>query len=259
MPRVTANGVTFHVQRLGAAWPAGAGDAPPVVMIHGLLLGTLASWYFTAAPALARRHHVFLYDLRGHGKSERVTTGYDVRTMTRDLFALTADYRPTPMILVGHSYGALVALRFALDHPDRVARLALAEAPLPPSRFDEWSAFLAQDPRAMVEALPESLRGIVARGGRQISRLVESLTFLTARTSLLSELHAEPDVGDAELARLRCPVLCAYGERSPCRSVGERLAQVVPDARLAVLAGGHYLHLDAPAALTDRLLELARG
>ena len=46
MPQVTANGLAFHVQELGAG--------RPVVMVHGLLVGSLASWYFTAAPALAR-------------------------------------------------------------------------------------------------------------------------------------------------------------------------------------------------------------
>ena len=46
MPAVAANQLTFHVQELGAG--------PDVVMLHGLLIGSLASWYFTAAPALAR-------------------------------------------------------------------------------------------------------------------------------------------------------------------------------------------------------------
>jgi len=136
MPIVNANGIGLHVQEIGAG--------PPVVMVHGLLIGSLASWYFTAAPALAKDHRVRVYDLRGHGRSERAKTGYDVRTLATDLAALTSDLGVVDV--VGHSWGALVALRFALDHPARVRRLVLVEAPLPPSSTVEMSAFLEADP-----------------------------------------------------------------------------------------------------------------
>src|SRR5262249_9847587 len=111
MPLVAANGLQFHVQELG--------DGPPVVMVHGLLIGSLASWDFTVARALAPTHRCRLYDLRGHGRSERALTGYDVATMTADLAALTADLA-APFDLVGHSFGGVVALAFALAHPARV-------------------------------------------------------------------------------------------------------------------------------------------
>lgn len=75
------NGVTLHIERLGET-------GSPVVMLHGLFVGSMASWYFTAAPALAESNRVLLYDLRGHGKSERARSGYDVRTMTADLEAV---------------------------------------------------------------------------------------------------------------------------------------------------------------------------
>ena len=124
MRMVDTGAVQLHTTDLGAG--------PALVMVHGLLVGSLASWYLTAAPALARTHAVRLYDLRGHGRSTRPPTGYDTRTMAGDLAALAADL-PGPIDVVGHSYGALVALRFAQAHPTRVRRLSLVEAPLPPS------------------------------------------------------------------------------------------------------------------------------
>jgi pimeloyl-ACP methyl ester carboxylesterase len=254
MSVVTAGDLTFHVQELGSG--------PPVVMLHGLLVGSLASWYFTAAPALAQRHRVRLYDLRGHGRSAPARTGYDLRTMAGDLAALTGDLGPDPFDLVGHSWGALVALRFALDQPARVRRLVLVEAPLPPSRAGQLADFLGAGgsaeniadgrdlPGRILDALPTALRDGVASGRRQAQRLLASLRFLVFETSLLADLDAEPDVTDDELAGLRCPVLCAYGDRSACRPAGARLARALPNARLVVLPGGHYLHLDARAALT---------
>src|SRR5438874_2398461 len=255
MPQVTARGLAFHVQEVGAG--------PPVVMLHGLLIGSLASWYFTAAPSLARSHRVRVYDLRGHGRSERARTGYDVATMAGDLAALIADL-DGPVDLVGHSWGALVALRFALDHPARVRRLAIVEAPLPPSRAVELADFVgvaavagesgATDARTrLLDALPVTLRDAVARGRRQAERLLDSLAFLVFESSLLADLRRERDFSDAELARLTVPTLCIYGDRSACLPAGERLARVAPGAKLRVLPGGHYLHLDARAPLIAAL------
>jgi pimeloyl-ACP methyl ester carboxylesterase len=224
-------------------------------MIHGLLIGSLASWYFTAAPALARSHRVRVYDLRGHGRSQRAGSGYDVRTMTTDLVSLVADL-DAPIDVVGHSWGGLVALRFALDHPERVRRLAVVDAPLPPSRAMEMADLLTSDeglPGRLLDALPAPLREAVAGGRRQAQRLLQSLEFLLMRSTLLADLRAEPDFADRELARLTCPLLCAYGDRSACLPAGERLARVVPGAQLRVLPGGHYLHLDARAALVEAL------
>lgn len=246
MPLVAANGQTFHVQELGAG--------PAVVMLHGLLVGSLASWFFTTAPVLAADHRCRLYDLRGHGKSSRPTTGYDVATMMTDLAALTADLAE-PFDLVGHSYGAVVALRYALANPARVRRLVVVEAPLPPAEVGELAGFLARPPAEMVGALPAPLREAVAGGRRQAERLVRALSFLVLDTSLLADLRAEPDVPDAVLAELAPPTLLLYGDRSACRATGERLARVAPAARLAVLPGGHYLHLDARAELSRAIAE----
>ncbi len=251
MSLVAANGLTFHVQELGSG-------APTVVMLHGLLIGSLASWYFTAAPALAREHRVRLFDLRGHGKSERAARGYDTRTMAADLDALTRDL-DGPFDVVGHSWGALVALRFAIDHPARVGRLAIVEAPLPPSRFAEDNGFLAATPDEMIDALPAGLKDAIAGGRRQAGRLLASLRILAYETSLLADLRAEPDLADDELARVAAKTLLLYGDRSSCLPAGERLARALPDARLDVLGGGHYLHLDARAALTAALEAHLRG
>lgn len=251
MPLAIRNGVAFHVQEVGTGTPA--------VMLHGLLVGSLATWYFTAAPMLAATHRVLLYDLRGHGKSERTPKGYDPGTMQADLEAIVDAFASEPMLLVGHSYGAVIALRYALAHPERVAKLVIVEAPLPPSHLGELDAFLGKSPEAMAESLPETLRDALGRKGRQAKKLVESLTFLALGSSLFADLRGAEDIDDARLATLRCPLLCVYGTSSSCRPVGKRLARLVPGAKLVELEGGHFLPIEAPGRLGAAIKEFALG
>jgi pimeloyl-ACP methyl ester carboxylesterase len=252
MPIANRNGVAFHLLELGE-------NGPPVVMLHGLLVGSLATWYFTTAPALARSHRVLLYDLRGHGKTERTRTGYDLATMQADLGALIDGFTTEPVTLVGHSYGAVVALRYALANPERVAKLALVEAPLPPSNLAELDSFLGRSPEAMAESLPDALRDALGRRGRQAAKLVDSLRFLATESSLFADLAKALDIDDATLATLRCPLLTVYGTHSSCLPVGRRLARVLPRARSVELDGGHFLPIEAPGPLTAAIVEFVDG
>jgi pimeloyl-ACP methyl ester carboxylesterase len=251
VPLIRSNGLILNVFELG--------EGPPVVMLHGLLAGSSASWYFTSGPSLAGERHLLLYDLRGHGRSSRASTGYDTATMVQDLAGLLDGMGwKEPVTLIGHSYGALVALRFALAWPARVGKLALVEAPLSPSRLPDLQAFFTLGPERMAEALPLAMKNFLDRRGRQAEKLLASLAHLVFETSLLEDVRREQPPTDEELARLRKPLL-VYGDASACREDGERMARIIPGARLVMLPGGHYIHLDATDALTSTLREYLRG
>ncbi len=157
MADVVANGVRHHVQRLGR------GDQT-VVFVHGLVMDNLSSFYFTLANPIAERAEAVLYDLRGHGMSERPATGYRVADLVADLAALLdALAIDRPVALVGNSFGGLLALAFAVHHPERVSRLALIDAH---DGTLGWAAQMAEtlalkgDARdALVDAIREHLDG----------------------------------------------------------------------------------------------------
>lgn len=256
MQLTTDDGVRLHVQELGCG--------PPIVMLHGMFLGNMATWYLTAAPVLARRHRVILLDMRGHGLSDRARCGYDVARMTRDLEAVIEQLTREPVTLVGHSYGGVIALALALRRPELVRKLALVETPLPPSQLQEMDAYVGGGLDGggldrMLEAFPSVVREALVGGGRRGRRIAESIRFLWLESSLPDDVRRAEDVPDDQLAALACPLLAVYGSRSSCRPAGARLARLVPGARLVELPAGHYLPLEVPGLLTEALASFADG
>jgi pimeloyl-ACP methyl ester carboxylesterase len=112
-------GLRCHVQRLGPG-------PIRVVFVHGLVLDNLSSFFFTLATPIAQDLGVLLYDLRGHGRSERPPSGYTLEELVADLDALLDGLGVNePVHLVGNSFGGGIGLRIATKHPDRVDKLVL--------------------------------------------------------------------------------------------------------------------------------------
>ncbi len=248
---MTSNGVQLNYQVLGDE------SSPLLVMCHGLVFGSLATWYFTAAARLATRFRVVLYDMRGHGKSELAASGYDLQTLAADLRDVIVQHRQPQDVagvyLVGHSYGALVALRYALDVPGQVRKLALVDAPLPANRYVYPSMSGVSTPETMAQAFPAAMQQKLLEGGRSAQRWKTRMEFLFLESSLRSDVQAAGDVSDADLQKLTMPTLCLYGRHSDCLSAGERLARVLPDACLHLLDCGHFIPVEAPEAMTQAL------
>lgn len=99
----------------------GRGDGPPVILIHGAS-GNVRDWTYDIAPALASRHRVIAMDRPGFGYSERI--GDEVWHSARQAAQLreaAVKMGAENPIIVGHSWGASVALAWALDAPDNVS------------------------------------------------------------------------------------------------------------------------------------------
>ena len=105
------------------------GDGPPVLMIHGWP----QTWYQyrLVMPALARDFQVVVAEQRGIGLSDKPEDGYDTGTLGNDFVALMEALGHERFALVGCDTGMLIGYALAADHPDRVERLVVGEAPLP--------------------------------------------------------------------------------------------------------------------------------
>src|SRR3989454_4118181 len=104
------------------------GDGPPLLLVHGWP----ETWYAwrLLMPALARDFQVIAVDQRGIGLSDKPADGYDTGTLVGDLAAMMDALGHQRFALYGTDTGMPIAYALAADHPDRVVRLVVAEAPL---------------------------------------------------------------------------------------------------------------------------------
>jgi len=257
MPETMARGVRLHHQRLG---PRGAPTR--IVFVHGLVVDNLASWYFSVGCAAATFADVLVYDLRGHGRSERPSTGYGVDDMVLDLASLLdGTLGSAPVCIVGNSFGALIALQFARRFPERAAGLVLVDGHLGNDGFAE----------RMAQTL--SLRGAeadraIARtfqhwpgqtSPRKRGKLVAQARALVLGTSLVDDLRTTPALGPRDFAAIETPTLALYGERSDIVAESAPLLASMPCCTLDVLPGcTHSVLWEATGEVRARAVSFCR-
>ncbi|KAB2346560.1 alpha/beta fold hydrolase [Actinomadura rudentiformis] len=258
MPEVTARGIRFHVQTMDPPRDA-ASDPPVVVFVHGLVVDNLSSFYYTlAGPVAAAGARAVLYDLRGHGLTERTPTGYSAADAVADLFGvLDVLGHRRPVYLVSNSFGGVVALNAALARPERIAGLVMIESYGPAERSGEWTENMLNTLGKSALALEyERLADqLLAIGWRQRGRQAQTADALINGTSLLDDLAAVEPVRPADLAAVDCPVLAVYGEHSDIVDAGKLLLRSVPDCTLHIMAGhAHTVLREGTAELLGVML-----
>ncbi|MGQ0629469.1 MAG: alpha/beta fold hydrolase [Sporichthyaceae bacterium] len=258
MPEVLANGVVFHVQHLNPV-AAQARSAPPVVFLHGLGMDNMASFYYTVAGAVAKTGtECLLYDLRGHGSSERPRTGYTMEDSVADLTALLDAVDITgPVHLVGNSYGGTIALDFAVENPGRAASIVLIEAHF---NVEGWSEQIALERARVADVVAEmgeeNLQAWIRRFGRKVVKMMDSLTDLANHTSFYPDLTRARPIPADRLRALTCPIRAVYGEQSDVPDYTRQLTDLLPHATLTVVDGvGHSVLMDATAQVREIVLE----
>ncbi|APU43188.1 alpha/beta fold hydrolase [Streptomyces sp. TN58] len=256
MAVVLANSLRFHVQRLPAAAGADAPDRPVVVFLHGLVVDNLSSFYCPLAVPVARAgHEAVLYDLRGHGRTERPATGYDSRTAVRDLLALLGalGLGHRRVHLVGNSYGGTLALHAALARPGLVSGLTLLEPPLSGTWVENMADTLSAAALSLEDSpVPAELRTLRLRKAANLTAVADALL---NRTSLIDDVAASRPFTPEDYARLDCPALIVCGEHSELVPGARELARHAPRCALRILPGlGHDVLKESSGSLREAVL-----
>jgi haloacetate dehalogenase len=278
---------TTERHRVGEAdyFVSRGGSGPAVLLLHGFP-ETHACWH-RIAPELARTHHVVAPDLRGYGASEAPPggphgEGYTKREMAAELVELMGALGHERFAVVGHDRGARVAYRLALDHPERVTRVALLNVVPTIDQFERmgagpslgyWPWYLFAQPAPFPERVllgePGALLDHVfatwpsdpeAIAGEQRDEYLRALTPSTAAAMCADyrasfHLDREHEADDrAAGRRIGCPALIVTGEDeiqlADAPNVWRAWAE---DLSAREVPGGHFLPEEAPKELCEIL------
>lgn len=242
---------------------------PTLVMLHGMP-GQLTNWRFQIE-GLQDEFRVVAPDMRGYGRSdkpERVT----FEDYLLDLDGLLRELSIRDPVLVGHSFGAMVAQVYASDREVRGLVLIGTKLSHEPDALDlmveKLPAFLWKPLFFREHALTRALyrRMFFGREGDEAFRLFmednsEYIESLPARVYRYEVALRGYDAREA-LRRVRCPTLLVVGseDRVTPPSESEEAARLMPNARLVVVEGaGHLILYEKPEEVNRLIREFCRG
>jgi pimeloyl-ACP methyl ester carboxylesterase len=257
------------------------GVGPPLLLIHGWP----GSWYYwrLVMPALARDFEVVAVDQRGIGLSDKPEDGYDSRTLANDLVALMDALGHQRFAAVGVDTGMLIGYALAADHPERVKRVALGEAPLPgisppfplilPDQLKDrlWHIpfnQLAETNEKLVRGREDIFFGAEFSASAGMNKVPkEAVEYYVQRLSDPEALHGSFQLYRAfgatsaqneerKARRLPMPVLAMGGAESSGEGAANTMKLVADDVQTLVIPGiGHWLAEQAPEEMTAALTE----
>ncbi|TWF95396.1 alpha/beta fold hydrolase [Saccharopolyspora dendranthemae] len=263
------------------------GVGPPVLLLHGHPR-THTTWHRVAPLLVEAGYSVVCPDLRGYGRSSKPATTpdhepYSKRVMAADMGNLMRGLGHERFAVVGHDRGSYVAMRLALDAPDRVSALAvldcvpigeaLAQAD---ARFATawWHWFFFAQPEKPERAIladPEGWYGgdVVQMGEHNYADYLAAIRDPATVRAMLEDYRAglglDRAADDADRAagrRIDCPTLVAWSSRDDLHDLYDDVVAIWQNwthtLHSTVIDSGHHMAEDAPGPLADQLTRFLR-
>jgi pimeloyl-ACP methyl ester carboxylesterase len=211
----------FHASEADLSYIAGPPNETPLLLIHGIT----SRWqpFQPLMPALAEKYHVFALDLRGHGQSSHTPGAYRLDDYTRDVYQFVTEHIQVPVVIYGHSLGALVGINLAAQQSQSVRALILGDPPLYyhdtsiqdtfwRSAFTELLEFINAhpDPTEMDAWLAQNMPGMSPERRAERVRSLETLDPDVVR-AVISNQQMEGISLSTLVSRVTCPVLLLRG------------------------------------------------
>lgn len=243
-----------------------SGSGSAVVLIHGV--GLDRTMWLPLAARLAREHTVVCYDLAGHGESGSGALGINLDGFAAQLERLLDHLDLRRVTLVGFSLGALIARRFALTRPDRLARLVLISSVF--QRRPEQIAAVrsrveqatAEGPASIIDAAIDRwfTPAFMARDADTIERIRVRLQRNNREDFLAAYgLFAAPeDACSEDLRRISCPALVTTGalDSGSTPAMARALAATLGNGRAVILPDlAHMAPVEGADAMAQLLLD----
>lgn len=266
---VAAAGLRWHVQVLG--------HGPALLLLHGT--GAATHSWAALAPLLASRFTVIAPDLPGHGFTAMPAwSRMSLPAMAEAVAGLLAALGTPPLLAAGHSAGAAILARMALDGaiaPQGIVSLNGALLPLhglagllysPAAKLLSFNplvprlfAWRAGDETAVRRLIASTGSTLDARGIALYGRLLRSPQHVTGALAMMANWDLRPLQRD--LPRLQVPLLlvAASNDRTLPPQHAQRVRAIVPSAELIELPGlGHLAHEERPDLVAEIVFERSR-
>ena len=213
-----------------------AGTGFPLVLLHGN--GEDHTYFQNQMEPFAARFRVIAADTRGHGGTPRGQAPFTLEQFAEDLKYFLDELGISRCHLLGFSDGANVALLFSLKYPGYVDKLILNGADLDPSGVRRST----QIPIILSWAALGAVKRFCPK--------------VLPKWELLDLMVTQPHIDNLSLRALRMPTLVVAGERDMIKQSHTRsIAAPIPNARLAILPGDHFLARSSPEKFNSLVLE----
>lgn len=204
------------------------GQGKPLILLHGN--GEDNSYFVYQVAYFSRFYRVIAIDTRGHGQSSRGTAPFSIQQFAEDLRGFLDQHEIPKAHILGFSDGGNIALTFALHYPERVDRLILNGANLFPA------------------GVKPTVQLPIVLGYHTASLFAKRSPKAKENAALLGLMVKEPNIRPEELNGLTVPTLVIAGTKDMIRESHTRLiARSLPNARLVLLPGDHFIANKEPA------------
>ncbi len=204
------------------------GQGKPLILLHGN--GEDNSYFVYQVAYFSRFYRVIAIDTRGHGQSPRGTAPFSIQQFAEDLRGFLDQHDIPKAHILGFSDGGNIALTFALHYPERVDRLILNGANLFPA------------------GVKPTVQLPIVLGYHTASLFAKRSPKAKENAALLGLMVKEPNIRPEELNGLTVPALVIAGTKDMIRESHTRLiARSLPNARLVLLPGDHFIANKEPA------------
>jgi 3-oxoadipate enol-lactonase len=256
---ITIHGNTIHYAHEGLP------DGPPLVFLNSL--GTDLRIWDGLLPHFAGKYQIIRYDKRGHGLSDAPPGPYTLGDHTADLLHLLDYLGLTKVGLIGDSVGGMIALDFALRHPERVRALIPCDTAAKIGTADYWHERITAVRAHGIAPLAEIIlsRWFSPTFIRQQPAAYRGCYNMLTRTPLEGYAATCEAIRDADLrdqvGQIQAPalVLCGAEDGATPPELVRSLAESMSNARFALIAhAGHIPSLEQPAtmaAIIDAFLQ----
>ena len=248
------------------------GEGFPLIILHGLL-GSLDNWQSIAKKLTLVPYKVYIIDQRNHGKSPH-SDEFSYEILANDLFEFYQQQNISKAHIIGHSLGGKVAMKFALQHPDKVEKLVvvdIAASKYPDEDNAIFSALSAADVHHAIsrEEVEKVLRSKLGNDETTIQFLLKGLNRDEAGKHFEWKFNLEslwknyPNVGASiESAKpFEGPVLFIKGQKSNYINPAnyQQIMELFPNNVLTEIEGAsHWVHADKPNEFLEAVTKFLR-